>query len=99
MLRTRFVKVDVNMRDIVMRVLMKMEITSFAERLGRGADAQANDHERNGEFKEPGKCLWDDNAHRQHETSDDGQGYRVAGAPQSAYPGSVRQLAVFTHDR
>ena len=51
MLRTRFVKVDVNMRDIVMRVLMKMEITSFAECLDRGADAQTNDHERNGKFK------------------------------------------------
>ena len=99
MLCARFVKVDVHMRDIVMSVLMKMEITSFAERLGRGADAQTNDHERNGEFKKAGKHLRDDNAHGQHETSDDRQGYRVARTPQAAHPRSMGELAMFTDDR
>ena len=69
----RFVEVDVNVGDVVMRVLMQMEITALPESLGRGADTQEDDHERNSEFKKP-QSLRDDDAHSQHETPHDGQG-------------------------
>jgi hypothetical protein len=57
-----------------MRVLVKMEIASPPESFGRGAETQADDHERNAELQETGKSLRDDDAHRQHETAHDGQG-------------------------
>src|SRR5258706_5543506 len=68
-----FVKVHVNVCDVVMRVLVKMEIASPAEGFDRGTDTQEDDHECNGKLKKAGKSFRDDDAHRQHETPHEGQ--------------------------
>ena len=93
---TRFVKVEVNVGDLIMSVLVKMEITAPAERFGRCADTQEDDHERHNELEDSGKAFGDDDAQCQHETPNDGQRYRVAGAPQPAYPGSLGEFSMFT---
>src|SRR5882724_7281755 len=92
------VKMDVNVRQSVVVVLMQMNVSRLPQRSPQRTRAQTDNHECDAKLQPTTDLLRDCNSQREHDNTGNQKCHCMTRAPQRPYQYRAKQVAMLTHN-